>query len=353
MTSFELLSRIESILFSFKSVTELHAALLAMAQADENMEGLTVVISTASGNIVSASVAEFQDAVNNQNSSLRELHPIIIIKQVSDLESAIHELRLLTDKDKQGTYGNVGIRLSNFVSAYEQFIMTYSSTSTLRLLRTAHDLYTSLQTAMEMLEGTARNLEQPYEGENDDQISILLHPDDEVSIYADKLEALVIIYEELCRLLNVSLAEHPLRVIKVESGSLWAKLFGESKVVTLMTDLIRAGVYYLHRSYTSEGKISTVPKNIEVVESLLNLERRMQELGYDTTDMREDIQKTSSVIAKQLNILLKGEANVELNGERYSVGSAIDRQIAEKSKTLLLGEGTTETPELTDGRSDE
>jgi hypothetical protein len=134
-----------------------------------------------------------------------------------------------------------------------------------------------------------------------------------------------------------------LRVIKVESGSLWAKLLGESKVIALMTDLIRSGVGFIYRNFTKEGKLTSIPMSVEEIESVLTLEQRMRESGLDTTDMRESIRISGVVIAKQLNNLLSGEATVTINNQIHSVGSEMEKLFIEQSKILLLEEGKSES----------
>jgi hypothetical protein len=68
--------------------------------------------------------------------------------------------------------------------------------------------------------------------------------------------------------------------------------------------------------------------------------------------MRESNRKSGVVIAKELNALLAGEPVVIVNDQTYSVGSVVDKLIAEKSKTLLLEEGDSEEAKfLGDGNS--
>jgi hypothetical protein len=69
----------------------------------------------------------------------------------------------------------------------------------------------------------------------------------------------------------------------MEVGSLWLKIFGESKVIALLTRLIETGAGYLYRRFTTEGKIASIPRQVESVEAILRLTETLQEMGIDTT----------------------------------------------------------------------
>jgi hypothetical protein len=79
-----------------------------------------------------------------------------------------------------------------------------------------------------------------------------------------KLVAVETLYDELSRLLNVSTSEYPLEITKMEVGSWWIKIFGESKIIALLTSLIETWIAYLHRNYTQEGKIQSMPKRLKL-----------------------------------------------------------------------------------------
>jgi hypothetical protein len=238
------------------------------------------------------------------------------------------------------------MKFAEFVSAYEKFIESYELPATLAFLKAAKALEAALEARFEVfdqIEAAIVNTASVDINSQGKAIELFLHsPTRHLSRVVSKLTALTIIYSELCRLINVSESANPLIVTKVETGSLWVKLFGEPQVTKLMADLIRSGVQFLYRNYTNEGKLNSVPSKIDVVETNILLEQRMRALGYDTTTMREDIQKAGAVISKQTNMLLEGEAVLLLNGEKFSVGAELEKQYLEQSKTLLLTDAADE-----------
>ena len=52
-----------------------------------------------------------------------------------------------------------------------------------------------------------------------------------------------------------------------------------------------------------------------------------------------NIQGVIYLISKNLNVLLAGEARVELNGEKQSLDSTLEQRYLEESRTLLLEAG--------------
>ncbi len=125
----------------------------------------------------------------------------------------------------------------------------------------------------------------------------------------------------------------------MEAGSLWLKLFGESKVVTLLTRLIETGVGYLYRRFTNEGQIASIPRQVESVEAVLRLSETLREMGIDTTEVKENLQKSAVVISSKLNDLLIGSSPIKVNDRDFSVGDAVTERYLKESRRLLLDEG--------------
>jgi hypothetical protein len=128
----------------------------------------------------------------------------------------------------------------------------------------------------------------------------------------------------------------PLKIGKIESGSLWVKLFGESKVVALLTRFIEEGAEYLYRKFTIEGQISTIPRKIEVLDKVIGLRSSLQENGIDTAGLDDHIAKSGAIIGKDLNILLARQSSVRVNGRLTSVSNEMLKQQIESHPWPML-----------------
>ena len=80
-------------------------------------------------------------------------------------------------------------------------------------------------------------------------------------------------------LLHVSVAEYPLRVRKIESGSLWVEIAGEATTVGILASLLLRGARYLHRGFTVEGKRERIPKQVDAAEHVFRLRDQLRRAG--------------------------------------------------------------------------
>jgi hypothetical protein len=179
---------------------------------------------------------------------------------------------------------------------------------------------------------------------NDAEQEISLQLSNELSFneLVEKLVALKMVYSEICRLLDVSTSEYPLRIQQLELGSLWLILVGSAGAIGLMRKLIQQSAEYVYRTFTNEGKIVSVSLQAKAVDEILELANRLEKAGKDPGAVREQARLASITIAKRLNTLLKGEPEIEINGVTLSIGEELDQKFLERSKQLFLEPGDSE-----------
>jgi hypothetical protein len=141
-----------------------------------------------------------------------------------------------------------------------------------------------------------------------------------LSNFAERLIALDELYNELCNLLLISHIDEPLQISKIESGSLWIKIFGETRVISLITNFLEESAGYIYRTYTREGKIASIPKKIESLNEVINLSSRLKSSGVNTQEMDENLSKAGIIISTHLNTLLSGQPSIILNQKMITVG---------------------------------
>ncbi len=216
--------------------------------------------------------------------------------------------------------------LEAFADAYSTYLQSQVGVNAYPLLTVARRLHTSLVSLDGYLHFLHLNLAgQLDQRENEAELSLVLGNIFDLSDFAKKLEALQVIYVEVCFLLEVSVASHPLRIAKIESGSLWTRLFGDTRAVGLMISLIERSVQYLHRNYTTEGKIASIPGKIQSMNSILDFSNKLKEKGVDVAPIQEKLAKCGVKIAESLTTLVSGQAEVEVNGQLLSLEQLIQR----------------------------
>jgi len=231
-----------------------------------------------------------------------------------------------------------------FTDAYEAFIHKSTHENMMKLLWVGYDLRQSINENLRLASFIRAQLKAgpdlPPPGY--EEISLNLDFQDSYKDVLAKLTAVNELYSELCSMAGVSPAEHPLQVIKIESGSLWLKLFGESRVIGLLIKLIESGASFIYRNFTAEGKVQSIPRQVEAVEAVLRLSENLEKAGVDVTQVKDNLQTSAAIISGQLNNLLRGVKSVNVNEETFSVGKALEERFLKEGRALLLEDGDSD-----------
>lgn len=231
-------------------------------------------------------------------------------------------------------------QFSQLNEVYEEFINTYSYSSTIKFLSYAEVFLNTITTWNKVTNFIIQNLQQNYDFELDETLSsfsLFIDSDYTFKEFIQKLEAIQALYSELCFLSDISEVDFPLRIIKIESGSLWVKIFGESRVIETIISLIKDAKEYGYRNLTKEGKIEAEQQNFKALESALELRKKLQEANIDVEEFDEKIKKSSIVIMNNLNTLLSGEKKIKLNGELIESDDTTQKLLKGSKKYLLEG----------------
>lgn len=227
--------------------------------------------------------------------------------------------------------------LEEFSDGYNEYVAYQSGAHALPLLIRANRLrilLITLQNFLLYLKETYSGTAQMIDGEA--VFSMVLPHVTNVQDFATRLAALQALYDELCYMLGVSTASHPLRIGKIESGSLFTQLFGDTRVIGLMVSMLERAVSYFHRNYTTEGKIAAIPTKVEALEKIFGLSEKMRQSGADVTKLQESLAKNAVTIADALNVLVSDQAAVEINGKTLSVGAELEKALLEQRSALQL-----------------
>lgn len=342
MTSYEISQKLTQLLDILSDENELIDLLTEMASVyDELLPVLTELMQTDY-----TKQPQFRDylgpkkqEVGNIVGKIKTKRPaktlIMLDKLVDDLQKLSH-----SGGHHLATFSSIKIKIQNFYQEYETSINNYTWPQIMKLLTTAKDLYVSILVYRDFVSLIREDLEATIDVPQDNKVAtFFFQSTTEYEEFLNKLLALDRLYSELCLLANVSRSQYPLQVIKLESGSLWIKLFGESKVITLLTSLVESAARYFYRNFTDEGKITSIPRNVESIESVLALSKKLEAEGIDVTAIKDNVQKAAVTMSAQLNKLLLKEPSVEVNGKKHSVAEAMQDNYLLEGQRLLLDDG--------------
>ena len=337
MNSYEVVKEIDKLAEKFNDKSHFLFALNLISESTRIQVDKLMVTITMTGNSLNDHNNAIRTELSQVIQNLKKINIKDLFVEIDDIEKTLENYdALLYGNDKKPMWRLKEI-IAQFSSEYHAFLQNYTLDAAMRMILTARILLASIIIFRQTLLSIRNNIEKPLEVyEKEGVIDIYLPSEFEFAEFTHKLYALNEIYAELCALLNISLNEHPARIAKIESGTLWAKIFGESRVIKLITDFIASTVTYFYRNYTREGKIVSIPKKVEIIESVLGLSKKLKEEGIDISEMDENIVKASNAIAKNLNLLLSGEPRIEINKTPYSIGKALEEKYIEDSKKLLI-----------------
>jgi hypothetical protein len=173
-----------------------------------------------------------------------------------------------------------------------------------------------------------------------ESFTIYLHGEVGLSEFGNKIEAIDEIFKFCIYILGISFDDANIQINKIESGSLFAKLTADPKVIALATSLISSAATYTFNNYTTEGKLEGFPEKVSSIEQVLSLRDKLSQAGIDVEAMDKEIENSSVKLARALNVLIENQYEFEINEERFSVSADKKEKLLElKSPKLLENSG--------------
>jgi hypothetical protein len=346
MLQIQLLKRIDLALEALHNAELLIEVLAALDLANDKIESGLLGIAEGGGNKINESASYLHSYLASLPSITRDLN---VRKLFNEIEQLQHRLSVSL---REGLSDSTAISklldvLDAFAEAYNTYIAHTTGVNAINLLFSSNRLKNSLTSFDSYLVYIRDNIVDatPIHDQEAEFSLVLFHVAD-IEVFSEKLSALAALYAELCFVFDISKASHPLRIAKIESGSLLTKLFGDTKVVGLMVSLVEGSVRYFHRNHTAEGKIAAIPKRIESLNSILDFSNRLKESGVDVSNLQENLAKSAVSIADSLNALVSDQSTVEINGQVFSINNTTEKTLLEQSKMPRLGYQTSDTDNL-------
>ena len=335
MLSFQLKKELEVLLKAYEEATDFRDGLKLINEA---FPGLNDLLSR-----LGDSGSQGAQAANNMRGHLNQLrkkvNPISPRKFFASMEgfqnqlSAASSLRI----EDLGLINQISSRIDAFAANYENYIKAYTA-------QAAGPLIVEARTLSEMLDGFHLAVRLAYvnlEGEplapNEHSLTIYLPDSIPLDQFAARLLAIHRLYQELAQVMGVDLLKAPLRLQKIESGSFWAKVFGDSRVIKFLVESLRASAAFIYRNYTEEGRLGAIPQKLDSLNAVMDFSNRLKAEGVDTDEMHEQLRSAAVHIAKDVNALVGGQSSVTINGQTQSVGVEVQKSLKSFSTTQRIG----------------
>lgn len=335
--------RIDDALVALNDAQQLNGILNSLTSFNSDIEKTIIPLSESGGS------TSDQDKINSFRSKANSLHSITrlvsarkLFIEIARLEEKI-SITLINGLNQAECIEEFKRELDSFAEAYNSYTVYNNSANALILLKSANSLKISMNNIYGFLDYFRKNTSVRTILDNEAEFTLLLSGDSNLKDFAKKLIGLESLYSEICYALGISIAQYPSRISKIESGSIWIAIFGNSKAIEFMTSLMKVAIDYFHGSHTIDGKISSIPKQIKSLDSILDFTKKLKESGADVKDINEGLAKITFTITNNLNELLSGQPLVQINGEDFSVATKIQK--------LLLDNNSSKRIEYTENNS--
>lgn len=340
--------------YQTKSMNVLHLRKLIgeffdqLSEADAFIDGLTNLAKyaesgipplegiTLGGNRLSDSAGILHGHYANLSKITSKINNRHFFRAIEHLQHSIKSLQSEWSTDSE-PFDRLCHETDEFASLYDKYLAFQSGQNAYPLLFLALRLKTSLTVFLELLATLRDSVESQDEQSNSESQFFLVLPERlNLKSFADRLLALQSMYSELCALFDVSEVDHPLRIGNVESGSLWAVLFGNTKIIETMTSFISSGASWAYRNYTVEGKINSLPRKVEAIDAILGLSNRLEASGFDASQMKPNIEKAAINLSKDLTALIEGQRSITINDETLFAQKELSKALLEGRDVRLL-----------------
>lgn len=290
---------------------------------------------------------------NQQNTSKTQ------ISQINQtLRSEIDVYRFSVSVDKFQQYVDTVFLYENILSHQEvnylkssieplthrlnEYTKTYNFNSLVSFLNQAHFVFSQINLILQNLtfsieKFSINNVEIP---ENYERLVLIFEREFSLEEISAKLSAINLIYEEFCLILDINSKEFPIKVIKIETGSLEIKIDGIKDVIDLIKYLIDKFFDWANKN-SHDGKIKSILEDIRAFEEYLNITNKVQQQGHEVNT--EKIKQLHYKIVEKLGNVL--EPSLKMNEKQYTFAdekTQIQTAYLEESENLLLEEGKEE-----------
>lgn len=127
-----------------------------------------------------------------------------------------------------------------------------------------------------------------------------------------------------------------LKIVKIESGSLFSKISGEKIIIEILKHILKKAVNWVQSNFQQEDKILSHQKFAEALKEDVKLMELLEHNGCDTTASKANIEKAFNLLSKQSLNLAKSTCNVKIDDEEFKMGSIQKQKFLAEIKTKLL-----------------
>lgn len=355
MTSYELLDFYEKVLNKMKELdeytSELSKLIIDLNQHKDQM------LNTIYGDGVNSNSNVLQSNINERNAVINSMQRFAL-----NFDVLKNEKKLIRVKDKiEDILNSSSISLEeeknkiiNLLDEYDKvtsIIYEYVRTRNNSIIVELLNKVTSIVNAYDKFIQSYKNIkefmlktENKAEVKETEKLLILHFYDEHIEIedYISNFKSINESYGIMCEIFHISSNDYKLRVLKIESGSLFEKFLGAEAAIEALSFLIKKITEWVFSKFTFEGQVLRHKQILDLITQDLEIRAKYKELGFEIGLDNEEIVKRHYQVVKSIAKLIGRTTKVKIDDKEFSLEDHLKQKYLEESKTLFLKESNIE-----------
>lgn len=139
---------------------------------------------------------------------------------------------------------------------------------------------------------------------------------------------------------NSKISEYKkIRILKIESGSLFSKISGEKIIIDVLKKVLTKAITWLHTKIQEGDSVLTHQKFASALKEDAELMKMLEENGCDISASKENMEKAFNLLSKQALHLAKSTSNIKIDNEEFNMKGIQKQKFLNGVKENLLNSG--------------
>lgn len=348
MTSYELLDFYERVLGKIEELN-VYTQELTKLISSVNMERDMLLNTIYIGALNSSNVIHEADQRKNNIINLMQQFAMDfdilnnhgkLIQIVSEIKYIFNDSPVVLEEEKDKITELLN-NYSNLTSIIMNYLKTRKNDAIVELINTALitvSQYDKFIESYKSIKNFMLKTENKVEEKDDEKIFKIHFYDEHLDpeYFVLNIHSINESYEIMCQILNVSFNEYPLKVLKIESGSLLGKFLGYDPVIESLSYLAKKIIELIFNKFTFEGKVLRNRQLYALLNEDLELRAKYKELGFESNLGEEEFTKYHYQLVESIGKLIGQTTKVKINDEEFCLESHLKQKYLTESSVLLI-----------------
>jgi len=324
MHSFELRHTIDQVLLDVADAEPLFTAVATLSMVFDAMTEPLLVIAEG-GNKLPEATAALHARFAGLSRVTAGINPRRFYQGLERLQQGLARMRSPALPDDK-LISELSSGVEEFAAVYDAFLARPSGKTAIPLILQARTLNDRLPVLMNTLAALrSRQADSGTLDERSAEMTLSLPAVSTLPDFARRLLALDTLYNETCVLMGISRSEQPLRISKIESGSLWARVVGDRRAIAWLCEFLQDSASFMYQNYTADAKLAGAGKTIEAIDAVLRLSQRLKDAGLDAARVPQHVARCAPSLFKELGTLIEGQPSITVNQVTVSIGDELNK----------------------------